>query len=198
MPENIHAEERHCFKTEAHKPHNWEAGEKDFRCLGQGVDPESQKVRPISGGILPEQGAKDWERAVHESNRVTFDPPIPFPEQEVANTELAHRPEYGDPLQNMIDQAALFNAYLSGREIQPIDVPILFLLTKVHRLGKTPDYKDNYDDIKGYLRLAEGLVGEDMIDAATTREYTAKKEERERRVRKPEGSGNPYRNVPGA
>ncbi|WZB39160.1 hypothetical protein SEA_JORDANFARM_6 [Microbacterium phage JordanFarm] len=175
-------EERHCFREVAHKPHAWEVGDLNYRCLGQGINPESSKIN-----------TPQVDPVVLEANRTTFDPPIPF--EQTANAELAHRPEYGDPLQNMIDQAALWNAYLSGRDIQPIDVPIMFVLTKLHRLGKMPDYKDNYDDIKGYLRLAEGLVGEDMIDAATTSEYTTKKQERERRVRKPEGSGNPYRNA---
>ncbi|QPL14160.1 hypothetical protein SEA_ATRAXI_6 [Microbacterium phage Atraxi] len=186
MAENIHAEERHCFKTEVHKPHNWEAGENDYRCLGQGVDPESQKVRhaPI-------------DTTVREYHGVTFDPPILIPEQPAV---LDGRAAYGNRVVNMAEQADMIRAYLSGREVQAIDVPMILILIKTHRLGKMPDYADNFDDIEGYLQIAREVIGEDMIQAATAREYAEIKKrgnQQDGRTidRKPEGSGNPYRNA---
>ncbi|UQT01691.1 hypothetical protein SEA_MORRILL_6 [Microbacterium phage Morrill] len=181
MAENIHAEERHCFKTEVHKPHNWEAGENDYRCLGQGVDPESQKVRAV----------EEVETAISLGA---------MPEPPTAPPVLDGRAAYGNRVVNMAEQADMIRAYLSGREVQAIDVPMILILIKTHRLGKMPDYADNFDDIEGYLQIAREVIGEDMIQAATAREYAEIKKrgnQQDGRTidRKPEGSGNPYRNA---
>ena len=84
---------------------------------------------------------------------------------------LDGRTAYGDKVQNQIEQAAMINAYLSGREVRPVDVPIIMILIKAHRIGKMPDYKDSYDDIEGYLSIAKDVIGDDMIEANTAKEY---------------------------
>ena len=174
--------ERHCFQERAHRPHEWEGG----RCLGQGIDPTSQKVNTEVDDHRNKPVIEGYGNVVTESNRTTFDPPIPF---EGAQPILDARQAYGDRVTNMAEQAEMINAYLSGRKVQAIDVPIIFILVKAHRLGKMPDYKDNYDDIEGYLKIAREVVGEDMIKASTAREYAQVKRERN------EGHGNPYRNA---
>ena len=65
----------------------------------------------------------------------------------------------------------MINAYLSGREVRPVDVPMIMILIKAHRIGKMPDYKDSYDDIEGYLSIAKDVIGDDMIEATTAKEY---------------------------
>jgi hypothetical protein len=92
------------------------------------------------------------------------------PKQE-APAILDARAAYGDRVTNMEEQAAMINAYLSGREVRAIDVPVILILIKAHRLGKMPDYKDNYNDIAGYLKIAEEVIGDSMIDAVTAQEY---------------------------
>lgn len=114
-----------------------------------------------------------WQRDGNEYVQCTG---IPFPSQE---TVLDGRQAYGDRVQNMREQADLFNAYLSGRTIQAHDVPILYVLTKLHRMGKMPDYADNYDDAEGYLTIAREVIGDDMIEAKTAKEYAEIKAERE-------------------
>ena len=84
---------------------------------------------------------------------------------------LDGRTAYGDKVQNQIEQAAMINAYLSGREVRPVDVPMIMILIKAHRIGKMPDYKDSYDDIEGYLSIAKDVIGNDMIEATTAKEY---------------------------
>ena len=84
---------------------------------------------------------------------------------------LDGRTAYGDKVQNQIEQAAMINAYLSGREVRPVDVPMIMILIKAHRIGKMPDYKDSYDDIEGYLSIAKDVIGDDMIEATTAKEY---------------------------
>lgn len=163
--------ERHCFQERAHKPHDWEGG----RCLGQGIDPESGKV--------------NTERDDHRNQKVDeADIAIALGAMPEPPSILDARQAYGDRVTNMAEQAEMINAYLSGRKVQAIDVPIIFILVKAHRLGKMPDYKDNYDDIEGYLGIAKEIIGDDMIDAKTAREYAQVKRHRA------EGHGNPYRN----
>ena len=141
-------ETRHCFKPEKHTQHEWHD---KYWCEGQGIDPETKKVRESPTRNL---------RIVEEAPEI-----------------LDARTAYGDRVTNMADQAAMINAYLGGREVTAIDVPMIFILVKVQRLGNMPDYKDNYDDIEGYLQIAKEIIGDDMIDAKTAREYAEIKAE---------------------
>ncbi|QNN98054.1 hypothetical protein SEA_FEDE_6 [Microbacterium phage Fede] len=186
--------EVHCFTQEPHPVHEWAGG----TCFGQGIDPESQKVvdahrnKPIAGSAgASAQAQQDFAAAVQEASA----PPV-----------LDGRAAYGNRVTNMAEQADMIRAYLSGREVQAIDVPIILVLIKAHRLGKMPDYADNFDDIDGYMQIAREVVGEDMIQAATAREYAEIKRRGGqndgrvmdsflRRSGLNEGSGNPYANV---
>ena len=141
-------ETRHCFKPEKHTQHEWHD---KYWCEGQGIDPETKKVR---------ESPSKATRIVEEAPEI-----------------LDARTAYGDRVLNMADQAAMINAYLGGREVTAIDVPMIFILVKVQRLGNMPDYKDNYDDIEGYLQIAKEIIGDDMIDAKTAREYAEIKAE---------------------
>ena len=185
--------ENHCFQERAHKPHDWQGG----RCLGQGIDPESGKVNT-------ERDDHRNKPVIEGYGDVVTGGPVPMPEKPGRYTQIVNEPAtvefnapaildarqaYGDRVTNMAEQAEMINAYLSGRKVQAIDVPIIFILVKAHRLGKMPDYADNYDDIEGYLKIAREVVGEDMIEASTAREYAQVKRERNG------GHGNPYRNA---
>jgi len=204
-------EERHCFTQEAHEPHVWQG----FYCAGQGIDPETQKVREdpsplvntlnltvqpcdLEGehrphvykekdflfwcGLVRTDNLPDTTdmspiiRGAHSAEPIgfnsTFEAGFVEPKKEQGKPAvLDGRTAYGDKVQNQIEQAAMINAYLSGREVRPVDVPAIFMLIKLHRLGKMPDYVDSYDDIEGYLSIARDVIGEDMIHAATAKEY---------------------------
>ena len=170
----------HCFKDRKHEPHYFGTG----ICTGQGLDSEGHvKLAPLFK--FAEQlcenldthvphlwKARDFIYECQGRNRVVNGVIEETPEKTVnAPAILDGRQAYGDKVGNMIDQAALINAYLSGREVQPIDVPMIMILIKVHRLGKMPDYADNYDDIEGYLSIARSVIGPDMIEATTAKEY---------------------------
>lgn len=217
--ENSSIEERHCFKQEAHSPHVWHD---KYGCNGNGIDPETGKVRVVRGhegsegnplnfgvefcgedsyhgehtykskdflyhcpGNRPVHTDKDGETDIdQESAAINTKPAI-----------LDGRTAYGDKVQNQVEQAAMINAYLSGREVRPVDVPAIFMLVKLHRLGKMPDYVDSYDDIEGYLSIARDVIGEDMIHAATAKEYMEIKNRGNQQDGRTLDYGNPYRNV---
>ena len=163
----------HCFKPREHEPHYFGSGV----CPGQGLDYEGHaKLAPLfkfaetscaNAVVHPKHLWKEndfiLECRGHEApvSAMTVNTPA----------ILDGRQFYGDRVGNMSEQAAMINAYLSGREVRPIDVPMIMILIKVHRLGKMPDYADNYDDIEGYLSIARGVIGPDMIEATTAKEY---------------------------
>jgi hypothetical protein len=158
-------EPRNCFKEDRHPAHDWEISAND------GSVDENDKPRMLHYHCdgAPRE-TPDW--LVH--------PPVPtVGEAEIKQSAILDaRSAYGDKVQNQVEQAAMINAYLSGREVRPVDVPIIFILVKCHRLGKMPDYKDSYDDIEGYLDIAKLVIGGDMIEAATAKEYMAEKQRR--------------------
>ena len=148
-------EVRHCFKQEAHTGHKWHGR---YWCEGFGIDPETMKV--LGAKVLAD-GPGKYTEIVNPS--ATFEPIKP--------AILDGRTAYGDKVQNQVEQADMINAYLSGRKVQPVDVPMILILIKVHRIGKMPDYKDSYDDVEGYLSIAKDVIGSDMIEATTAKEY---------------------------
>lgn len=175
----ITKEERHCFEERAHAPHDWGI----FRCLGQGLD-GSDKVNPSNPlRFSLKLCLKDepHEAHPHRYNDMLYwcegdgwdaiEASSPPPETVTTQSILDARSAYGDKVQNQVEQAAMINAYLSGREVRPVDVPAIFMLVKLHRLGKMPDYYDSYADIEGYLDIAKLVVGADMIHATTAKEY---------------------------
>ena len=146
-------EVRHCFKQEAHTGHKWHDR---YWCEGRGIDPDSQKVN--NPNIFGTRGSELGQ----------LDPDYIKPGTPAI---LDARTAYGDKVQNQVEQADMINAYLSGRKVQPVDVPMILILIKVHRIGKMPDYKDSYDDVEGYLSIAKDVIGSDMIEATTAKEY---------------------------
>ncbi len=62
---------------------------------------------------------------------------------------------YGNPRVNMARTAELWTAYL-GHEITAHDVAMCMILLKASR-AKVSHQSDNYEDIRGYSEIAEGL-----------------------------------------
>ncbi|QKY80364.1 hypothetical protein SEA_PABST_6 [Microbacterium phage Pabst] len=145
-----HITTKDCFKREPHEPHIWHDA---FECSGMGLDEDGYVRQP----------ALEKLQELSDNDETTPSPGI-----------LDGRAAYGDRVQNMKEQAAMINAYLGTppRAIEAHDVPIIFVLIKAHRLGKMPDYADNYNDIDGYMQIAREVIGDDMIDAATAKEYS--------------------------
>jgi hypothetical protein len=173
-------EPRNCFKTTKHTDHIHDVntfgipGKPDvsrFWCNGNAPRPEPALWAAAGPEVEFNNAVNGLGEELPHPDYTAEYPDAPL------NAELAVRPEYGDPLQNMREQAAMFNAYLSGRPVTEYDVPVFFILAKLHRMGKMPDYGDNYKDVKGYLKLLEGLVGQDMIEAETAAEYRRLKAE---------------------
>ena len=163
-------EPRHCFKEQAHEDHVWDVHADDGSTDN---DVRPRVLRYYCNGAGTRPSPEGWDLTEGDIFAVATNglgETLPG-DGETPNAELAHRPEYGDPLENMREQNAMFMAYLSGRTPTAFDTTIFQVLIKLHRMGKMPDYADNYHDVKGYLRLAEGLVGDEMIEAATVSEY---------------------------
>ena len=62
---------------------------------------------------------------------------------------------YGNPRVNMQRTAELWTAYL-GHEITAHDVAMCMVLLKASR-AKVSHHSDNYEDIRGYSEIAEGM-----------------------------------------
>lgn len=220
---------KHCFTQPEHAPHYWGVAgtDNEYWCMGQGFDEEGY-VRPVPSHAAHDLTKERCREILGHQAHVWKEEDFLYwcsGEDEEAVQELKSTPEildgrtaYGDKVQNQVEQAAMINAYLSGREVRPVDVPVIMILIKCHRLGKMPDYLDSYDDIEGYLSIAKSVIGPDMIEATTAKEYAEIKAAREgqssldqtdgqtmeafirqtlnvsRRIK--EGSGNPYANVP--
>lgn len=159
---------RECFERTHHAAHVWH---EQFACTGFGLDDESKQ---IANGLDQLNAVNYFQLGVEKDVEVDLNSPL-HDNKPDAPLILDSRQAYGDRVQNMQDQADMINAYLSGRKVTAVDVPIIFILVKAHRLGKMPDYGDTYDDIEGYLKIAREVIGDDMIEAATTKEYTEEK-----------------------
>ncbi|WNM73217.1 hypothetical protein SEA_DUMPQUIST_6 [Microbacterium phage DumpQuist] len=160
-----HIPVRKCRRIDEHLEHAWDwanndhsVGERSY-CPGVHVtEQEKTLLEKLSTPIYaPRRSGKNT--VINELKESA--PPV-----------LDGRQAYGDRVQNMKDQAAMINAYLGGREVTAVDVPMFLVLIKAHRLGRMQDYADNYDDIDGYMQIAREVVGDDMIQAATAREYS--------------------------
>lgn len=81
---------------------------------------------------------------------------------------------YGDPVDTYRRVAQVWSGIL-GHTVQPLEVPLLMAGLKLVRTQVSPDYSDNSDDIDGYIDIFRQIVGPDMIDARTVREYIEQK-----------------------
>ncbi|WVX89544.1 hypothetical protein SEA_HITCHHIKER_7 [Microbacterium phage HitchHiker] len=145
-------EQRDCFKKDAHGDHKWHDL---YYCSGRGLD--------TNGYVIPDR-LKEMTREEFKDTYMDETTPAPG--------ILDGRAAYGNRVINMRQQADMWNAYLDGRHIEAHDVPIMFVLTKLHRLGRMPDYADNYNDIDGYMQIAREVIGTNMVEAATAKEYS--------------------------
>ena len=84
---------------------------------------------------------------------------------------------YGDPVQTFVRIAQVWSG-IAGFEIQPTSVPLMMAGMKMVRAEVAPDYADNSDDIEGYLDIFRKLVGEDMIEARSVKEYIDARKQR--------------------
>ncbi|QQO39293.1 hypothetical protein SEA_PINEAPPLEPLUTO_7 [Microbacterium phage PineapplePluto] len=190
-------EQRDCFKKDAHGDHKWHDL---YYCLGRGLDHnmyvrESREMKYWAGERIPvracgemtqhEEHSFGWVDDDEQIREQSYCPGVSFDDAAKMADALSDkttpapgildgRAAYGDRVQNMKEQAAMINAYLGTppRAIEAHDVPIIFVLIKAHRLGKMPDYADNYNDIDGYMQIAREVIGDDMIEAATAKEYS--------------------------
>ena len=171
---------RSCGEMTHHEEHSFgwisddqRIGEQSY-CAGVTFEDYSKMLEALS----PELS----DGTIKTLTETRFDPPIEFKDETApAPGILDGRVAYGDRVQNMKEQAAMINAYLGTppRAIEAVDVPIIFVLIKAHRLGKMPDYADSYNDIDGYMQIAREVIGDDMIDAATAKEYAEEKKRRQ-------------------
>jgi len=106
-----------------------------------------------------------------EENNMAGVTPEETPVQNETDALLASRREvYGDRIENMESTAKIWSGFL-GVEIQPWQVPVMMALYKMYRMRHAHDYSDNIDDAKGWLKMFEEVVGEDMVTARTVEEY---------------------------
>ena len=90
---------------------------------------------------------------------------------EIVNEVIdGRRGVYGEPTDTFARMAQMWSAIL-GHEVQPWQVPLLFIAAKIIRTGECPTYSDNSDDIEGYLAIFRELIGEDMVHARSVTEY---------------------------
>lgn len=86
---------------------------------------------------------------------------------------------YGaDVIRSFTDTALIWSGIL-GVEIQPWQVPLCMVGLKLQRAGITPDYSDNSDDIDGYMKIFREILGDDMVQARSVKEYIELKEKRQ-------------------
>lgn len=91
----------------------------------------------------------------------------------------ARRSVYGAPTDTFARMAQMVSGLL-GHEVQPWQIPLILIITKMVRTNQCPEYSDNSDDIEGYLAIFRELVGDDMIHARTVDEFLEKQAARSR------------------
>ena len=98
-------------------------------------------------------------------------------ENQTVSEELidGRRSVYGEPTDTFVRMAQMISGLL-GHEVQPWQVPLIMVITKMVRTNQCPTYSDNSDDIDGYMVIFRELIGDDMIKARTVDEYLALKE----------------------
>ncbi len=87
---------------------------------------------------------------------------LPFPEMDgvtpLRPAILNEREsDYGDVRENHERIAALWSAYL-GYPVTAHQVAMCMSLLKISRLKNTPTHSDSYEDLSGYLYIAETLA----------------------------------------
>lgn len=93
-------------------------------------------------------------------------------EQSDLTNELidGRRSVYGQPTDTFARMAQMISGLL-GHDVQPWQVPLIMIITKMVRTNQCPTYSDNSDDIDGYMAIFRELIGDDMVQARTVDEY---------------------------
>jgi len=71
--------------------------------------------------------------------------------------------EYGDSTLNHIQIARLWSVYLD-KNIEPHEVAICLILTKISRIKTTANHPDSYKDICSYSAIAGSITSTDWDD----------------------------------
>ena len=71
--------------------------------------------------------------------------------------------EYGDSTLNHIQIARLWSVYLD-KNIEPHEVAICLILTKISRIKTTKNHADSYADICAYSAIAGQITSTDWAD----------------------------------
>ena len=101
-----------------------------------------------------------------------------FDETELLAEVIDDRREvYGDPVMIFPRIAQVWSGIL-GHEVSASDVALCMIGYKTVRSQIMPDYSDNSDDIAGYRDIFLQIIGPDMIQARSTKEYLEKKARR--------------------
>ena len=77
-------------------------------------------------------------------------------EQAITLTTQKRNREYGEPKENFERTAAMLNAYLGKRLVDPLgaaDVAMMGIVLKMGRLAENQDSPDSWRDVAGYAAL---------------------------------------------
>jgi Domain of unknown function (DUF6378) len=113
--------------------------------------------------------------AAHKTTEISADhmraimdglPPVTQKERVLDDAKTAvvgdRNKSYGPPVENFKRIADYWNAHLrmTGRSsvIEPLDVPVMMILTKLARLAETPDHRDSIVDLAGYAACYGDVV----------------------------------------
>lgn len=128
-----------------------------------------------------------WTTIVHKGDNIRHLPsspdfgPASFMEQQATDGESivdARRGIYGDPTLTYIRVAQIISAIID-HEVTAAEAALIQVAVKLVRTAETPDYSDNSDDIIGYMKMFQEIIGDDMIHAKSIGEYLALKQERD-------------------
>jgi hypothetical protein len=81
---------------------------------------------------------------------------------------------YGEAVECFTRIAEVWSGIL-GHHVNAVDVALCQIGLKLVRSAHCPTYSDNSDDIVGYKKIFDMIVGEDMVHASTVAEYFEKK-----------------------
>lgn len=85
--------------------------------------------------------------------------------EEVLNVVKERGAVYGPPSEDFARTAKLWSAFL-GFEVTPAQVTACMMLLKISRLAKTPDHRDSFVDVAGYVHCYEDCINhKDVVSA---------------------------------
>jgi hypothetical protein len=148
-----------CDKAGPHAPHEHTWKDEVFICLGS----------PIGATPSIEGEGMSFGEALAHHDKLNTGVDL----EATADALLANRKEvYGDRIEYMENVAKMWSGFLNFT-IEPWQIPIMEMLHKTYRVGRTPDYGDNVDDVDGWMVMFREYIEHrgGMIDARTVTEY---------------------------